>query len=56
MMGGAPLPPDVAGCAIRFEKVLCELKLRFSDQREQTYQIALDVPAAKNVYDFAGSP
>ena len=56
MMGGAPLPPDIAGCAIRFENVLCELKLRFSDQREQTYQIALDGTRRENVYDFAGSP
>ena len=56
MMGGAPLPPDIAGCAIRFENVLCELKLRFSDQREQTYQIVLDGTRRENVYDFAGSP
>lgn len=56
MMGGTPLPPDVAGCAIRFSDVVCELQLRFADQREQTYQIALDGSRCENKYAFEGSP
>ncbi len=56
MMGGMPLPPDVAGCTIRFSDVACELKLRFADKREQTYQIALDGSRRENDYSFEGSP
>ena len=56
MMGGMPLPPDVAGCTIRFTDVACELKMRFADKREQTYQIALDGSRRVNAYSFEGSP
>ena len=56
MMSGTPLPPDVAGCAIRFSDVVCELQLRFADQQEQTYQIALDGSRRENKYAFEGSP
>jgi CubicO group peptidase (beta-lactamase class C family) len=56
LMGGSPLPPEVAGCTISFSDVLCELKLRFADKREQTYQIALDGSRRENAYNFEGAP
>lgn len=56
MMGGMPLPAEVAGCTIRFLDEACELKLRFADKREQTYQIALDGTRRENVYCFEGAP
>ena len=34
----------------------CELKMRFADKREQTYQIALDGSRRENDYNFEGSP
>ena len=56
MMGGAPLPPDVAGCTVGFTSASCVLDLRFADGSEQRFVVALDGSRRENDYCAVGSP
>ena len=56
MMGGTPLPPEVAGCTIGFASASCTLDLRFADGNEQRFVIALDGSRRENDYSGSGSP
>ena len=56
MMGGAPLPPDVAGCTVGFTSASCVLDLRFADGSEQRFVVALDGSRRENDFTAAGSP
>ena len=56
MMGGMPFPPDVTSCDVRFSDAACLLTLRYANQTEQNYRIALDGSRRENDYACEGSP